>query len=113
MAVTIYHEQDVDPRIIQGRKVAIIGYGRQGHAHALNLRDSGCDVRVGLREGSKSWAKAEEAGLKVTTMDQAAEEGDIVLFAGKGHEDYQLIHGKKEHFVERDIIKEACAALKK
>ena len=76
MAVTIYHEQDVDPRIIQGRKVAIIGYGSQGHAHALNLRDSGCDVRVGLREGSPSWQKAEEAGLKVTTIDQAAEEAD-------------------------------------
>ena len=70
MAVTIYHEQDVDPRIIQGRKVAVIGYGSQGHAHALNLRDSGCDVRVGLREGSPSWQKAEEAGLKVMTVDR-------------------------------------------
>ena len=79
MAVTIYYENDVDPKIIQGKKVAIIGYGSQGHAHALNLMDSGVDVRVGLREGSKSWAKAEEAGLKVTTMDQAAEEGDIVM----------------------------------
>ena len=79
MAVTIYYENDVDPKIIQGKKVAIIGYGSQGHAHALNLMDSGVDVRVGLREGSKSWAKAEEAGLKVTTMDQAAEEGDVVM----------------------------------
>ena len=51
MAVTIYYEQDVDPQIIQGRKIAVIGYGSQGHAHALNLMDSGCDVRVGLREG--------------------------------------------------------------
>ena len=79
MAVTIYYENDVDPKIIQGKKVAIIGYGSQGHAHALNLMDSGVDVRVGLREGSKSWAKAEEAGLKVTTMDQAAEEADVVM----------------------------------
>ncbi len=79
MAVTIYYENDVDPKIIQGMKVAVIGYGSQGHAHALNLMDSGVDVRVGLREGSSSWAKAEEAGLKVTTMDQAAEEADLVM----------------------------------
>ena len=69
MAVTIYYEEDVDPKVIQGMKVAIIGYGSQGHAHALNLKDSGVDVRVGLREGSKNWAVTEEAGLKVTTMD--------------------------------------------
>ena len=55
MAVTIYYEQDVDPSVIQGMKVAIIGYGSQGHAHALNLKDSGVDVRVGLREGSSSF----------------------------------------------------------
>ena len=54
MAVTIYHEQDANPELIQGKKIAVIGYGSQGHAHALNLKDSGCDVRVGLREGSKS-----------------------------------------------------------
>ena len=79
MAVTIYYEQDVDPQIIQGRKIAVIGYGSQGHAHALNLMDSGCDVRVGLREGSSSWAAAEEAGLKVCTMDEAAEEADLIM----------------------------------
>ena len=79
MAVTIYYENDVDPKIIQGMKVAVIGYGSQGHAHALNLMDSGVDVRVGLREGSSSWAKAEEAGLKVTTMDEAAEEADLIM----------------------------------
>ena len=79
MAVTIYYENDVDPKVIQGMKVAIIGYGSQGHAHALNLKDSGVDVRVGLREGSKNWAVAEEAGLKVTTMDQAAEEADFIM----------------------------------
>ena len=79
MAVTIYYENDVDPKIIQGKKIAIIGYGSQGHAHALNLMDSGCDVRVGLREGSSSWAKAEEAGLKVCDMDTAAEEADLIM----------------------------------
>ena len=62
MAITILYEQDVNPEVIKGKKVAVIGYGSQGHAHALNLHDSGVDVRVGLREGSKNWAVAEEAG---------------------------------------------------
>ena len=79
MAVTIYYDKDCDQKLIQGKKIAVIGYGSQGHAHALNLMDSGCDVRVGLREGSKSWAKAEEAGLKVMTEDEAAEEADVVM----------------------------------
>ena len=79
MAVTIYHEQDCDPSIIQGKKVAIIGYGSQGHAHALNLMDSGCDVRVGLREGSSSADKAREAGLKVTDMAAAAKEANVIM----------------------------------
>ena len=79
MAVTIYHEQDCDPSFIQGKKVAIIGYGSQGHAHALNLMDSGCDVRVGLREGSSSADKAREAGLKVTDMATAAKEANVIM----------------------------------
>ena len=79
MAVTIYHEQDCDPSIIQGKKVAIIGYGSQGRAHALNLMDSGCDVRVGLREGSSSADKAREAGLKVTDMATAAKEANVIM----------------------------------
>ena len=79
MAVTIYYEEDCNPQAIKDKKVAIIGYGSQGHAHALNLADSGVDVRVGLREGSKSWAKAEEAGLKVVTTEQAAEEADLIM----------------------------------
>ena len=79
MAITIYYEQDCKPSVIQDKKIAIIGYGSQGHAHALNLKDSGCDVRVGLREGSSSWATAEEAGLKVCSMDQAAEEADLIM----------------------------------
>ena len=79
MAVDIYYEKDVDPSVIQGKKVAIIGYGSQGHAHALNLLDSGVDVRVGLREGSASAQKAQEAGLKVMSMDDAAEEADVIM----------------------------------
>ena len=79
MAVTIYHEQDANPELIQGKKIAVIGYGSQGHAHALNLKDSGCDVCVGLREGSKSWQAAEEAGLKVMTVADAAKEADLIM----------------------------------
>ncbi len=77
---TLYYESDADPALLQGRKVAILGYGSQGHAHALNLSESGIDVRVGLREGSSSRTKAEEAGLKVTSVEQAATEADVVMF---------------------------------
>jgi ketol-acid reductoisomerase len=76
---TIYYDKDADPSVITARKVAIIGYGSQGHAHALNLRDSGVDVRVGLREGSPSWPKAEAAGLKVLEAGAAASEADVVM----------------------------------
>ncbi len=76
---TAYYEKDADANLITSRKVAVIGYGSQGHAHARNLQDSGVDVRVGLREGSKSWSKAESAGLRVTTIAQAASEADLVM----------------------------------
>ncbi|HEX3393120.1 MAG TPA: ketol-acid reductoisomerase [Acidimicrobiales bacterium] len=75
----VYYEKDADAALVGGRKVAVIGYGSQGHAHALNLRDSGIDVRVGLREGSSSAAKAEAAGLAVTTIAQATSEADLVM----------------------------------
>ncbi len=76
---TIYYEQDADLSIIQDKLVAVLGYGSQGHAHALNLRDSGVDVRVGLREGSASWKVAEEDGLTVKTTNEAAAEADVVV----------------------------------
>ncbi len=79
MAATVYYDKDADPGLIRARKVAVIGYGSQGHAHALNLADAGVDVRVGLREGSSSRAKAEAAGLRVTTVAQAAAEADLVM----------------------------------
>jgi ketol-acid reductoisomerase len=66
----VYHDADVDPTLIKEKKVAVIGYGSQGHAHALNLRDSGVEVRVGLRPGSKSWDKAEADGSVVTDIPQ-------------------------------------------
>jgi len=76
----VYYEQDADPSVIAGRKVAILGYGSQGHAHALNLKESGVDVRVGLRDGSSSRSKAEEAGLAVTDIATAAAEADLIMF---------------------------------
>ena len=76
---TLYYEKDADPSLIQGKKVAILGYGSQGHAHALNLMESGVDVRVGLRDGSSSAAKAKEAGLKVTSIAEAAAEADVIM----------------------------------
>jgi ketol-acid reductoisomerase len=75
----MFYDADADLSVIQGRQVAVIGYGSQGHAHALSLRDSGVDVRVGLREGSKSWAKAEAEGLRVVTPAQACEEADVIM----------------------------------
>jgi ketol-acid reductoisomerase len=75
----LFYDEDADLSIIQGRKVAILGYGSQGHAHALSLRDSGVDVRVGLLPGSKSRAKAEEQGLRVVTPAEAAAEADVIM----------------------------------
>ncbi len=75
----MYYEKDCDLHYLDGKKIAIIGYGSQGHAHALNLKDSGCDVCVGLRKGSKNWAVAENAGLAVKTIEEAADWADIVM----------------------------------
>ncbi|MBK6855250.1 MAG: ketol-acid reductoisomerase [Microthrixaceae bacterium] len=75
----VYYEKDADRSKIAGRKVAVLGYGSQGHAHALNLKESGIDVRVGLRDGSSSRAKAEAAGLKVLTNAEAAAEADVIM----------------------------------
>ncbi len=77
--MNIYYDKDCDLSIIQSKKVAIIGYGSQGHAHALNLKDSGVDVTVGLRKDSGSWKKAENAGLKVAEVEDAVKQADLVM----------------------------------
>src|SRR5215469_7105222 len=79
MSAEIFYDDDANLGVIQGRKVAVIGYGSQGHAHALSLRDSGVDVRVGLPEGSKSRPKAEEQGLRVLTPAEASAEADLIM----------------------------------
>src|SRR5260221_8258757 len=75
----MFYDDDADLSVIQSRKVAVLGYGSQGHAHALSLRDSGVDVRVGLPEGSKSRAKAEADGLRVVTPAEASAEADVIM----------------------------------
>lgn len=87
---TIFYDDDADLSLIQQKSVAIIGYGSQGHAHALNLRDSGVDVRVGLREGSKSIAKAEQQGLRVVGIEEAAEEADVIMILAPDQEQRKL-----------------------
>jgi len=79
VSITVYYDKDADLSLIQSKKVTILGYGSQGHAHALNLKDSGVDVTVALRKTSKSWAKAESAGLKVLEVADAVKQADLVM----------------------------------
>jgi len=90
----MFYDDDADLSVIQQRNVAVLGYGSQGHAHALSLRDSGVDVRVGLAEGSKSRQKAEDEGLRVVTPYEACEEADLIVVAVPDH-------------VQRHVYKEA------
>ena len=91
----IYYQQDCNLAKLNGKTVAIIGYGSQGHAHALNLHDSGVHVIVGLYEGSKSWAKAEAQGLKVMTAADAAKNADMMMI---------LINDEKQAKLYKEII---------
>lgn len=75
----VYYEKDCNLNLLKGKKIAIIGYGSQGHAHALNLKDNGMDVVVGLREGSKRIKEATDAGIKVMSVSEAAKWGDIIM----------------------------------
>jgi len=79
MSAKIFYQEDCNLSLLDGKTIAIIGYGSQGHAHALNLRDSGCKVIIGLYKGSKSWKKAEEQGFEVYTAAEAAKKADIIM----------------------------------
>ena len=89
MAAKLYYQEDCNLSVLEGQTIAIIGYGSQGHAHALNLKESGCNVIIGLYEGSKSWAKAEAQGFEVFTAAEAAKKAD-----------------DSRHCVKRDTIQE-------
>jgi ketol-acid reductoisomerase len=95
MSVNIYYDDDADLSIIQGRKVAVIGYGSQGHAHSLSLRDSGVDVRIGLPEGSKSRQKAQDEGLTVGTPAEVSAWADVIMI---------LAPDTKQRFIYADDI---------
>lgn len=79
MAAKIYYQEDCNLSLLEGKTIAIIGYGSQGHAHALNAKESGCNVIIGLYEGSRSWAKAESQGFEVYTAAEAAKKADIIM----------------------------------
>ena len=79
MANKIYYQEDCNLSMLEGQTIAVIGYGSQGHAHALNAKESGCNVIIGLYEGSKSWARAEAQGFEVYTAAEAAKKADIIM----------------------------------
>ena len=91
----IYYQEDCNLSLLEGKTIAIIGYGSQGHAHALNLKDSGCNVIIGLYEGSKSWAKAQAQGFEVYTAAEAAKKADIIML---------LINDEKQAKMYRESI---------
>ena len=91
----IYYQEDCNIALLEGKTIAIIGYGSQGHAHALNLKESGCNVIVGLYEGSRSWAKAEAQGFEVYTAAEAAKKADIIMI---------LINDEKQAKMYREDI---------
>jgi len=95
--MNIYHDRDATLAPLQGKKIAILGYGSQGHAHALNLRDSGMDVRVGLRADSASRKKAEAAGLRVVDTATAAREADVVMMLVPDEQGAEIYEGDVGH----------------
>ncbi|MFL6134844.1 MAG: ketol-acid reductoisomerase, partial [Nocardioidaceae bacterium] len=101
----MFYDDDADLSVIQGRNVAVLGYGSQGHAHALSLRDSGVDVRVGLPEGSRSRAKAEAEGLRVLTPAEACEEADLIMILAPDHVQRKLYAESVEpNLVDGDAV---------
>ena len=96
----MFYENDTNLGLLQGKKIAVIGFGSQGHAHALNLHESGVDVIVGVYEGSKSWNKAKEAGLEVTTTSEAAKNADIIIILVPDEKQAKLYREEIEPYLE-------------
>ena len=101
MSAVIYYDRDASLEPVRGRRVAIVGYGSQGHAHALNLRDSGVDVRVGLHAGSRSRAKAQAAGLRVLSVADAAREADLIMVLAPDQTQKQIYDADIERHLTR------------
>src|SRR6266446_2822563 len=102
----VYYDKDADLSLVKGKKVTILGYGSQGHAHAQNLQESGVKVTVGLREGGASWDKAKKGGIKVAAMDEAIKGADIVMILLPDEHHAQVY----QEFVEPNIKKGASLA---
>ena len=100
----MFYEQDCNLEYLMGKKIAIVGYGSQGHAHALNLRDTGCDVVVALYEGSTSWAKAEAAGLTVMTTAEAAKVADLIMILINDEKQAAMYHKDIEPYLRPGMI---------
>ena len=100
----IYYQEDCNLSVLEGKKIAIIGYGSQGHAHALNLKESGCDVIIGLYEGSKSWKRAEEQGFQVYTAAEAAKLADIIMILINDEKQADLYKNDIEPYLEEGKI---------
>ena len=96
----MFYEKDTNLGLLQGKKIAVIGFGSQGHAHALNLHESGVDVIVGLYEGSKSWDKVKEAGLEVATTAEAAKKADIIIILVPDEKQAKLYREEIEPYLE-------------
>ena len=114
MANKIFYQEDCNLGLLDGKTIAIIGYGSQGHAHALNLKESGCNVIIGLYKGSKSWKKAEEQGFEVYTAAEAAKKADIIMILINDEKQAALYkndiepnleegHGEHEDIVEHHV----------
>src|SRR5882762_1176320 len=102
----MFYDDDADLSIIQGRKVGVIGYGSQGHAHSLSLRDSGVEVKVGLKEGSKSREKVTEQGLEVDTPAEVAKWADVIMLLAPDTAQAEIFSNDIERSEERRVGKE-------
>jgi ketol-acid reductoisomerase len=100
----VYYDKDADLSIIKGKKVTIVGYGSQGHAHANNLKDSGCKVTIGLRKGGASWEKAEKAGLKVEEVAKAVKSADVVMILVPDEQQPNVYYGEVEPNIKKGAV---------